>query len=142
MIYSKRKRIASLTQPSLEKLLEKVPSKYELVLLAARRARQIKREVDFRPERQREFEFTKPLTTALFEIVDGKITAEDLKYVDLFEEPDEGRETPRIPVEIASKKFFGEEEAAVEAADLEPHELSLDDIEEPEDDELGEVGEE
>lgn len=130
MVYSKKRRITSLTQPSLERLLNKVPSKYELVLLASRRARQIKRELDMRPEKTKDFEFNKPLTTALFEIVEGKITSEDLKYVDLFEEPEEGKEAPRIPPEVATKRFFEEDVLDLGASE---DELTLEDIEEPED---------
>ena len=130
MIYTKKKRITSLTQPSLEKLLARIPSKYELVLLASKRARQIKREVDLRPERAKEFEFTKPLTTALFEIAQGRITAEDLKYVDLFEEGDERRE-PRLPAEEVSKRFFEVDDTG--EIDLTEEDYEIDEIDEPED---------
>ncbi|MEP0814427.1 MAG: DNA-directed RNA polymerase subunit omega [bacterium] len=126
-----------MTQPSLEKLLAKVPSKYELVLLASKRARQIKREVDLRPEKAKEYEFNKPLTTALFEIAQGRITAEDLKYVDLFEDVDEGRE-PRIPAEELSKRFFDADETGeIEISD---DDYEMDDMDEPDD--LSELAEE
>jgi len=130
MVFTRKKRKANLTQPSLERLLAKVPSKYELVLLASKRARQIKREVDFRPERARDFEFTKPLTTALFEIVEGRVTAEDLKYVDLLEETDRSSEPGFVPTEVATRRFFDDEEEDV-AADGEDFDAELDELDEP-----------
>jgi DNA-directed RNA polymerase omega subunit len=132
MVFTKKRRKANLTQPSLERLLEKVPSKYELVLLASRRARQIKREIDFRPERARDFEFTKPLTTALFEIVEGKVTAEDLKYVDLLEESDRVAEPGFVPIEVASRRFFDDEEHDI-MLDADEYDPDLDEIDEPDD---------
>ena len=138
MIYLKKRRRANLTQPSLERLLKKVPSKYELVLLASKRARQIKREIDFRPEAAREYEFTKPLTMALFEIVEGKVSAEDLKYVDILEQTDEAREAMYAATEDAARKFFEEdEEVDVEVDDFD---LNFEDLEEP--DEYDELGDE
>jgi DNA-directed RNA polymerase subunit omega len=130
MILTKKRKKASLTQPSLERLLEKVPSKYELVLLASRRARQIKREVDLRPERIRDFEFTKPLTQALFEIVEGKVTAEDLKYVDLLEETDKSTEPGQIATEIARSRFFEDDEPEAEI-EIEEFGPEFEDIEAP-----------
>lgn len=60
-----------ITHPSLETLLKKVDSKYTLVVLAAKRARQITE------ERERGVIGSgapKPVTVALEEIVDGKVT--------------------------------------------------------------------
>jgi len=127
--FTKKRRKASLTQPSLERLLGKVPSKYELVLLASKRARQIKREIDFRPERAREYEFTKPLTTALFEIVEGRVTAEDLKYVDLLADTETDESGGFVPTEAVTKRFF-EEEVAQTTSEVEDFGHGFEDLEE------------
>ena len=137
MIYLKKRRRANLTQPSLESLLKKVPSKYELVLLASKRARQIKREIDYRPDAAREYEFTKPLTMALFEIVEGRVSAEDLKYVDILEQTDEAREAA-FASEDAARKFFDEEDD--DDGDIEEFDVNFEDLEEPE--EYDDIGDE
>jgi len=56
-----------LQQPSLEILMEKVKSKYSLVVIAAKRARQITEEHNDKDE------VIKPVTQALFEIAENKI---------------------------------------------------------------------
>lgn len=60
-----------ITHPSLETLLKKVDSKYTLVVLAAKRARQITE------ERERgvvDPGAPKPVTVAVQEVHDGKVT--------------------------------------------------------------------
>lgn len=59
-----------MKQPSLEILMENVDSKYSLVVVAAKRARQI---TDAHLEKE---ELIKPVTQALFEIADHKIQYE------------------------------------------------------------------
>lgn len=132
MMYSKKRGKVNLTQPSLEKLLEIVPSKYDLVLLASKRARQIKREIEFRVDTHRENEYAKPLTTALFEIVEGRITAEDLKYVDLFEDTHKDVRAPVAVKKDSTKQFFEEETVKIEPESIET-ELGFDELEEPHD---------
>ena len=56
-----------MQQPSLEVLMEKVRSKYSLVVVAAKRARQITEEHNDKDE------VIKPVTQALFEIADNKV---------------------------------------------------------------------
>ncbi|MFA5535717.1 MAG: DNA-directed RNA polymerase subunit omega [Bacillota bacterium] len=56
-----------MQQPSLEILMEKVKSKYSLVVIAAKRARQITEEHNDKDE------VIKPVTQALFEIAENKI---------------------------------------------------------------------
>ncbi|NLO89317.1 MAG: DNA-directed RNA polymerase subunit omega [Clostridia bacterium] len=58
-----------MNQPPLEKMLEKTQSKYALVVIAAKRARQI---TDAKKELIKD-EGTKPVTVALHEIAGGSI---------------------------------------------------------------------
>ena len=59
-----------MNQPSLDELLEKVDSRYTLVVVAAKRARMLTEKAD--PENSEAI--TKPVTTALKEIVENKIS--------------------------------------------------------------------
>lgn len=59
-----------LNQPSLDKLMEKVDSRYSLVVVAAKRARAITEE---RGNSKEEKNAAKPVTLALKEIGEGKI---------------------------------------------------------------------
>jgi DNA-directed RNA polymerase omega subunit len=70
----------SLMNPPLGKLLEKIPQKYELVLVATRRAKQL-----IRQQRMLQLgaeaeisEDSKPLSIALNDIVEGRISADDV----------------------------------------------------------------
>lgn len=56
-----------MRQPSLEVLMENIKSKYSLVVVAAKRARQITEEHTDKGE------VIKPVTQALFEIAENKI---------------------------------------------------------------------
>ena len=56
-----------MNQPSLEKLVKNVDSKYSLVVVAAKRARQI---TDNQANKE---ELIKPVTQALYEIAEGKV---------------------------------------------------------------------
>ncbi len=60
--------------PAMSKLNENVPNRYLLVNVVARRARQIAEAADEAGEPLDE----KPVTSALHEIADGKITAADV----------------------------------------------------------------
>ncbi|MBC9783321.1 DNA-directed RNA polymerase subunit omega [Heliobacterium chlorum] len=59
-----------MNQPSLDRLMEKVDSKYALVVLAAKRARAI---TDKSEPMVSTSKSTKPVSLALQEIVEGKI---------------------------------------------------------------------
>ena len=72
----------SLIQPPLEDLLEKIPQKYELVLAATRRAKQILRE-NRNNALEAEGTMRKPLSVALEDIVEGRIDKEALLQPDL-----------------------------------------------------------
>jgi len=59
-----------MRQPSLDELLTKVDSRYTLVSLVAKRARELTKQIQ---ENSGE-EFEKAVTTALFEVAEGKIS--------------------------------------------------------------------
>ncbi len=63
-----------MIKPSIDKLLEHVDSKYTLVVLAAKRARELVGEIPVE-----NIKSTKPVTVALHEIANESITFERLK---------------------------------------------------------------
>jgi len=81
----------SLMTPPLEKLLLKIPQKYELVLAATRRAKQIIRELRINPQAMDESRRgRKPLSIALLDIVEGRVDAKSLVAPDIeFDEYEE-----------------------------------------------------
>lgn len=75
----KERRKGDLTHPSLQRLLDRVPSKFNLVLIAARRAKQMKMERDLiNPHGDSSTNF---LVEALWEITEGNLPTDELKYV-------------------------------------------------------------
>lgn len=58
--------------PAMKDLLEKIPSRYELVNVVACRARKIANEVESSGEQLEE----KPVSIAIQEVADGKLTPE------------------------------------------------------------------
>jgi DNA-directed RNA polymerase omega subunit len=97
----------SLAYPLLEELLEKIPSKYDLVLLAALRAKQIitnqKRGLnadgEYNPDLKAMQTGRKPLSIALMEIQRGELPREKiflLEYLESFRRGDEEIQPPRI----------------------------------------------
>jgi len=90
----------SLLYPALEKLLDRIPQKYELVLTATRRAKQILREQRLNPTGFTDDELRrKPLTIALYDIAEDRVdqqvlAAPDIEFDDLEQEqPDMFPET-------------------------------------------------
>jgi DNA-directed RNA polymerase omega subunit len=74
----------SLLYPTLQKLLERIPQKYELVLAATRRAKQILRQQRLNPAGFSEADLhRKPLTIALTDIVEERVDKEALMALDL-----------------------------------------------------------
>lgn len=67
--------------PTLKDLLEKVDSKYTLVVAVAKRARQL---TDGQPKLTKATSSSKPVTIAVHEIAEGKVTYErnSDKYLD------------------------------------------------------------
>lgn len=64
-----------MNRPTIDELLEKVDSKYTLVVAAAKRAREL---VDGKPP-QIQCESNKPVTIALMELAAGKLLYERTK---------------------------------------------------------------
>ncbi len=62
-----------MKEPSIDKLLEKIPNKYILTVLSAKRARQINEELKF----LRQVMAKDPLTIALEEILNNKVKYEE-----------------------------------------------------------------
>lgn len=74
----------SLMNPPMQKLLEKIPQKYEAVLAVTRRAKQIIREQRLNPGAFTEEELKrKPLSIALDDIIEGRVDKEALMAPDL-----------------------------------------------------------
>ncbi|MGL4761465.1 MAG: DNA-directed RNA polymerase subunit omega [Sarcina sp.] len=68
----------SMISPSVVELLEKVDNRYSLVITTSKRARQI---IDG-AEQFATVESKKPLSTAVREVNDGLVTAENVAYTD------------------------------------------------------------
>jgi DNA-directed RNA polymerase omega subunit len=74
----------SLVYPPIEKLLEKIPQRYELVLTATRRAKQIIREMRLNPMAYSEEDRKrKPLNIALMDIIEGRVDQQALMSPDI-----------------------------------------------------------
>jgi DNA-directed RNA polymerase omega subunit len=92
----------SLMNPPLEQLIARIPQKYELVLAAAKRAKQIIREQRINPMSvSEEQKHIKPLTIALHDIAAGKVDKEvlltpDIEFDDYVEENEFGAEFDRL----------------------------------------------
>jgi DNA-directed RNA polymerase omega subunit len=85
-------------QPPLENLLARIPQKYELVLTATKRAKQIIREQRLNPSSIEDSHGLKPLSVALRDISDGRVDKEVLLTLDV--EFDEIGETDELQSEI------------------------------------------
>jgi DNA-directed RNA polymerase omega subunit len=88
----------SLIQPPLENLLARIPQKYELVLTATKRAKQIIREQRLNPAALEDSHGLKPLSVALRDIADGRVDKQVLLTPDV--EFDEVGETDELQNEI------------------------------------------
>ncbi|MCX7846112.1 MAG: DNA-directed RNA polymerase subunit omega [Dictyoglomaceae bacterium] len=62
-----------MKEPSIDKLLEKIPNKYILTVLSAKRARQINEELKF----LRQIMVKDSLTIALEEIINNRVSFEE-----------------------------------------------------------------
>ncbi len=117
--------VMSMVNPSTDALMGKVDSRYGLVVLAARRARQLMMGAEVKAKNQS----TKNVTNALEEIVEGKITYEIVKNLHEEQEMAEtgteveteaGAETEAEAEVSASGEYDGEEnpEAVEQKADV------------------------
>jgi DNA-directed RNA polymerase omega subunit len=146
----------SLMCPPLDELLQRISQKYELVLAATRRAKQIIREQRLNPLAvDEQTARRKPLSIALADIAEGKVDQQSLMAPDIeLDEPAvsemglfaEGEEVPEeAPDDFSGPDEGGEdasEDAGEDEADLGDVELDLDwNIEHPEEneDEPGEL---
>jgi DNA-directed RNA polymerase omega subunit len=125
----------SLVYPPIEKLLEKIPQRYELVLTATRRAKQIIREMRLNPMAfSEEDRKRKPLNIALMDIIEGRVDQQALM-------------SPDIEFDDLSKKSFDsfsgvedlERSPAVEDDAKDGAEPKPDAVDKNDDDDLGEV---
>jgi DNA-directed RNA polymerase omega subunit len=133
----------NLMYPPLDRLLERIPQKYELVLTATRRAKQIIREQRLNPagvsEEDRQI---KPLTLALLDIYEERVGSDALLEPDVTFEDGESEEVELFPEEPG----FGERPAGAEAAAEEPGEettppaeATAEDEEDDFDEDLGDI---
>lgn len=98
--------VMSMVNPSTDALMTKVDSRYGLVVLAARRARQLMTGAEVKAKNQS----TKNVTNALEEIVEGKITYKIAK-------------DSREEIEDLAEEMYEEAEGAVDEV---PQEVSED----------------
>ena len=73
----------SLVNPPLQDLLAQIPQKYELVLAATRRAKQILRQQQINPMEAGDPKYRKPLTLALMDIAAGRVDTQELMQPDV-----------------------------------------------------------
>jgi DNA-directed RNA polymerase omega subunit len=136
----KRELEDSLMYPPIEELRARIPHKYELVLVATRRAKQIIREMRQNPNSFSAADHAKkPLTIALHDIAQGKVDkdallAPDVEF-DTFEEEQmdyfpeyEGLRTParEFSAEAEGDDSYIDEELDADAD--EPDDLDFDDV--------------
>jgi DNA-directed RNA polymerase omega subunit len=88
----------NLMHPPLENLLARIPQKYELVLTATKRAKQIIREHRLNPAAVDDANGIKPLSIALHDIADGRVDKQVLLTPDV--EFDEVGEADELQSEI------------------------------------------
>lgn len=133
----------SLMSPPLEALVERIPQKYELVLAATKRAKQIIRQQKIDPQGLTEAERTrKPLSMALHDIAEGRVDSQvlatpDIDFDDFGEIDDLQTEIERMGVlpftTRPAPEFINESTPSGLAIDFS---LDDDDSEDGEDDEL------
>ena len=123
----------SLMYPPLEELLERIPLKFELVLAATRRAKQIIRQQRLNPNSaELDLRGRKPLSVALEDIMSGRVDMNSLMAVDLELDAVEEEELdmfPDLPYPDRDRDegFNGEDGAAEDSGDDED-DLVLDEL--------------
>lgn len=124
----------SLMQPPIEELLKKIPQKYELVLTATKRAKQIIRQHRINPLGVAADEVgRKPLSIALNDIIDGKVDQDTLSVPDNFFE-DEAEDELAL---FDEPEAFGLPEGLeAQSEEPEPDNSDLEDTELPEEADL------
>jgi len=115
----------SLMIPTLESLQARIPQKYELVLAATRRAKQIIRQQQLNPAAEGE-KLGKPLTMALHDIADGLVGVEQLNEPDIIFDDYEEEQQDFFP---ELERFHRDEpDGALDAADDEDDEEDEEDL--------------
>ena len=125
----------SLMFPPLEKLLEKIPDKYALVLTATKRAKQIILQHRLNPGSDDAQSQRKPLSIALQDIADGVVDQTALQTPEVFLEDyfeDEGPSYPEIDIpgdDLSAGEAEGESASLVETEDDSDYYDDLSDVE-------------
>ncbi len=104
----------TLMYPLIDDLLKYIPNKYELVLLASLRAKQIihKSKMGGAPieeledEPSRDLPMRKALTQALYEIADGKLERDKLYFFEYLESFRRGDEEIQLPANMTPRAEF------------------------------------
>ena len=119
----------TLMNPPLEDLLKRIPQKYELVLAATRRAKQIIRERRLNPTAIDSDRDRKPLSVALMDILEGRVDtkalmAADIEFDEIEDEPAElfaeVEGFPRRPdSDLPEGEFESDEELEEDEDDIE-----------------------
>ena len=109
----KTNAVMSMVNPSTDKLLSKVDSRYGLVVLAARRARQLLSGAELHAENQS----TKEVTNALEEIAEGKISYSLVKEQTEEEAESEAALDSESPEESVSEAALNQDSVAANTAD-------------------------
>ncbi len=124
----------SLMYPPIEELLKKIPRKYELVLTATKRAKQIIRQQRLNPLAVEDSERgRKPLSIALNDIIAGKVDEDTLTIPDSFFD----EETEDELALFDEPEAFGLPEGLdVQTEEPEPDNSDLEDTELPEEADL------
>lgn len=124
----------SLMYPPIEDLLKKIPRKYELVLTATKRAKQIIRQHRLNPLAVEESDRgRKPLSIALNDILEGKVDQDALSMPDTFFD----EETEDELALFDEPEAFGLPEGLdVQSEEPEPDHSDLEDTELPEEADL------
>lgn len=131
----------SLMTPPLEDLLDRIPQKFELVLTATKRAKQIIREQRLNPAAYPATGVeSKPLTIALHEIFSGRVDKDSLLRAPEVEADDFFEEEPDIlsDIERGRAAFTTSGEEGFPAFEDDDEDAFEDDDEAFEDDETGE----
>lgn len=126
----------SLMIPPLEDLQARIPQKYELVLAATRRAKQIIRQRQLNSGSEGDEQLGKPLTLALHDIAEGRVGVEQLSEPDILFDDYEEEQQDYLP-EIERFHRDDEPEDALDAVDMDEDEDEEDDLEFEDDGELG-----
>lgn len=125
----------SLMIPALEQLQARIPQKYELVLAATRRAKQIIRQQQLNAGGEDGERPGKPLTLALHDIAEGRVGVEQLSEPDIIFDDYEEEQQDFFP---ELERFHRDEpDGALDAVDMDEDDEDEEDLDLDEDLENG-----